>query len=426
MTIFTYANPIMIHLNKAAGYLASPSLWIWIWTLNFWAHIDTQLIPILAELKFSLLITITSVLAIVKNIPISKFTWRPKDSDLALAIPILALTLFPLLSALPSLDEKNILAHPPYKALIKHLVIILLYASSLANQRVRKALIASNITGVVILAITLHIRFFVFDEARIDGRPLLNQNISDPNFMACIFASFIPITAVFFSTFTHKYKKLATILISLLFLESILLTESRMGIIAVIACLFSMTRLIRSEHRNRFIFICIFSVGFLSLILFLSPMGHQIIERFSTFDDESNSLRLRTLRAGINVFMNAPMLGVGIDGVRDIFLSLESYARLQTEAMELNVHNTFIKILSEHGILGFTLFLLLPASIISASFSPRFKRDHRIYLQSSIIALVANSLTLPLDIQDWLHQTIGCLLVLTVYLQGFHHEKNWT
>ena len=363
-----------------------------------------------------------TMLAILKHLAINKLKWRPKDSDFALAISFLALCLFPLISALPSLDQKNILTHLPYKALIKHLVIIFLAASSISNQCIRKSFLASNITGVIILAITLHIRFFVFNEARADGRPLLNQNISDPNFMACIFAAFIPITAGFFSTLTFKYKKAATILISILFLESILLTESRMGIIALLASLISMSRLIRSEHRKRLFLVSLVSFAFLNIILITSPIGQQILERFNSIDDESNSLRIRTLRAGISVFINAPLLGVGIDGVRDVFLSLESYARLQTEAMNLNVHNTIIKILSEHGIIGFTLFLLLPALIVSASFAQRLKRDHRIYLQSSMIALVANSLTLPLDIQDWLHQTIGCLLVLTVYLQGFNDE----
>lgn len=398
------------------------------WTLNFWGHVDTKLFPALASFKFSLVLTILIILTMTKTLLLKKFKWRPRKSDLVITLAILATTLFPLLSAIPSFDKSDILSNPAYKSLLKHLAIFSLVASSLSSQIIRKSFITANIVGVIILAIILHVRFFIFQEARADGRPFLDQNIADPNFLACIFASFIPIAT--FSTLdtNTKYKYPLTIIICLFLLESVLLTGSRMGIIALGFSLISLTRLLKknSPHSFNFYWLAIALGSLFFVFLLFSPIGQQVIQRFNSLNDESNNLRIRTLQAGISVFADAPILGVGIDGVKDVFLSIQSYARLHTEAMELNVHNTFIKLLAEYGIIGFTLFLVLPVQILLASFGMRLSKRDKIYLQSSIIALTANSLTLPLDIQDWLYQTIGCFLVFSIFLKGSKHEKNWT
>ena len=94
-------------------------------------------------------------------------------------------------------------------------------------------------------------------------------------------------------------------------------------------------------------------------IVFMSPISHELVARFSqtSFTEESFTERTVLTSAAFTLFQQHPLLGVGLDNF------LPSLAPLQTP-MPLNlylqpVHNIFLLVATELGFIGFFLFLEL-------------------------------------------------------------------
>jgi O-antigen ligase len=112
--------------------------------------------------------------------------------------------------------------------------------------------------------------------------------------------------------------------------------------------------------------------------------------------DSSFQQRIETIRTGLEMFADRPLLGVGI-GCSIVAWPLYASSDVLFRGALVN-HNTFIQALSETGILGFLLFaLLLAASLHHArklAASGRAQGDGRIArmgaaLEASLLGFMA-------------------------------------
>jgi O-antigen ligase len=142
---------------------------------------------------------------------------------------------------------------------------------------------------------------------------------------------------------------------TLFFIVCTLVTQSRMGIIATaIGILYLITRPVWPISRTLILII------FLSLGgIFVITSGERLLDRYSSIQDKSNSDRVLTWQNGWEVFKDNPFFGVGIHQAKNSFYKNTQYPFFQSEFKQLEVHNTFLKVASELGIIGLSIFLLI-------------------------------------------------------------------
>lgn len=179
---------------------------------------------------------------------------------------------------------------------------------------------------------------------------------NDPNRFAAIL--FLPIAFTFSvinSKAENKYKLLG---LSVLFLLAggLFSTFSRSGLISVGVIVLLIVALYRN-WRGAFIA----GTGLLIVILIIPELRNALwlnIERvlnlFSESSDDSSSIRVMLGIAGISMFFDSYLIGVGFSGFSEMFTN---YYTVQESIGVYEPHNITYEILAELGVAGFLFYL---------------------------------------------------------------------
>ena len=184
-----------------------------------------------------------------------------------------------------------------------------------------------------------------------EGRTAWVGIFANPNEVAYALVILVPLL-VYLATPRGWWVRLLLSAISIVFAAAIFVTFSRGGLIALGAVI----ALIGWRKKNKWI---------LGLTLILLAGGLLFASRYWSRDEGFSQLnsdatvesRLATTQAGFDMFVDHPLLGVGI-GCSVIAWPLYAPQGLHTRRA-LVTHNTFIQALSETGLLGFVPFVLL-------------------------------------------------------------------
>ena len=168
--------------------------------------------------------------------------------------------------------------------------------------------------------------------------------IMDPNFLAALFI--LP-TIILFHRLLHKKKQGKVYILFILFLLAILATGSRGGLISVgIGCLILFLK--DSSLKKKITFIFLSSIVLMVLVTFeAEKLARYSIENLN---DGSNALRFHLWGVAWDIFMSNPILGRGANSMLN--LGMDYGARIN-----IMVHNTYLEILADYGILGFILWI---------------------------------------------------------------------
>ncbi len=141
-------------------------------------------------------------------------------------------------------------------------------------------------------------------------------------------------------------------------LFAIILSGSRSSVFVTIPAFIFIVATFNRLSPIRRLFILIVFIGALSIIEFYTPTS--IFDRLATVSSSilSGDLggRVRLWQVALATFAENPILGIGAGGLRSV-------TQLGTV-----VHNTFISVLTELGLPGLLLFMLLLVSLISQIF----------------------------------------------------------
>lgn len=184
-----------------------------------------------------------------------------------------------------------------------------------------------------------------------EGRAAWVGIFANPNEVAYSLVVLIPIM-VYLGTPRGWFVRLMLLGLSLFYVAAIYVTFSRGGLLGLVA----VTGLCAWRKRNVWlqVLVVLMLVGGMAFASRFWSRG----EDFSQLNsDVSFQQRLATSAAGFNMFMDHPLLGVGL-GCSVIAWPLYAPEGLYTRSA-LVTHNTFIQLLSETGILGFVPFVLL-------------------------------------------------------------------
>jgi O-antigen ligase len=175
--------------------------------------------------------------------------------------------------------------------------------------------------------------------------------IFDPNYAALSSIVVIPLVLPFFKKANSKIIKIILLICLLVFIFSIFLTFSRMGVIvlALLGAYF-----LFKERSNRWVWITI-AILTIFVIFWLPDMFFtRISNLFSGKLDDSLVQRIRILKGGFKMFLDQPIKGVGIGNFA--YLS-QNY--IPEVSKERYAHNLYLETVAELGIIGFFVFLFM-------------------------------------------------------------------
>lgn len=163
---------------------------------------------------------------------------------------------------------------------------------------------------------------------------------------------------------------------------------------------------------NRMLLVCL-SIIFV-VIIGSFPVPHEVFLRFSqtSLFEESVTERTELLSASIRMIQHHPLLGVGLDNFIPALAPLQKPMPLGLYLQP--VHNIFVLVAAETGIIGFGLFIWLLAGTIQ-----RIKKQELSIGIVSLVLLIVILVTGSFD-HYWLTLQQGQLLFATII------GLNWT
>lgn len=242
----------------------------------------------------------------------------------------------------------------------------------------------------------------------------------------------------------NRFGQFVMIVATLTLFLAIILTGSRGAYIA----LFAILPLLAMELKIRIptIFISL-AVG----VIILLALPQDYTARFTSLVTGTNELggtisedpavrgRITKMRTGLEMFVNNPVLGVGVGNFADAYwdyaddIGVESDAQdIQSEEEARDAHSLYIEVLAETGILGFVTFMLFFYFLLADSFKALMKvrgkiADHRwkswvAPIVISLIAYLVSGLFLHGVVFRWFW-VIAALALTSIHLTELKFEK---
>ena len=311
------------------------------------------------------------------------------------------------------------------------LTVILLYAARSINLRYAVRLMkVVIITGIILSS---------YGILQINGKDFFEWNnpynsmistLGNPNFASSMLAivTLVSVFSLFLKNFAIIYKVLAAIVI-IMSIFSIVKSESRQGIL-VIACGLLFYICLYAYTYNLKLKVLMMTTSMVVAVIAILGML-QIGPLTSILYKDSVSVRGFYWRAGIEMFLDRPLTGVGLDRYGAYFKEFreaEYPLRYGWKLTSSNAHNTFIQFFATGGIfVGLSyLLLLLVILICGIKLAKRLEGDDRkilLTILSSWVGFQAQSLisidNIGIAVWGWL---LGGS-ILGIYLSNFSTTK---
>jgi hypothetical protein len=189
--------------------------------------------------------------------------------------------------------------------------------------------------------------------------------IKDPNFYGQILVTVLPFALVFAFTDPSRRMRLLAATACVLIMAGIVLSFSRGAAIAVIVVGASLFFL----HYFKLRYALLFAAGIV-LIIAANPAYRYRLGTLSGLGssqmratEPSMKERSRLLRAGVEVFFEHPLLGVGA-GQSPNYIQSTGATGFSAGARGIPLHNTYLQQLVETGVLGFFCFMTMAFLIL--------------------------------------------------------------
>ncbi len=289
----------------------------------------------------------------------------------AIALPTLALAAMCVLSMV---NAKNVaLSLFDTIVYIKMLIFFLFLANNIRNQEDLTIVLNALFLGLFIESLIMMLQFYrgsslgligteemssfvqYKSEARIFLRP--GGTVGNVNGFARYLGFILPIASVMMLTTRNRRVLLLGFLASLAGLVALILTQSRSvwgayGIGMVLALAFVVTRQLVTMRTLKRISIAALMVAALAVIY-----GDFIYSRLTSDDHGSAKARLTTAEVALRIIEDHPIIGVGANNydsyLRSYWLVEDPFTRIAV------VHNNYLLIMAEIGIVGFAAFAWL-------------------------------------------------------------------
>jgi O-antigen ligase len=239
------------------------------------------------------------------------------------------------------------------------LISILAFTISFKNNNnFKKDFIVFLIIALFIEIIFTLVNYISIDEIKNFTGISMNRNIS--SFSILIKLPFL----FYFKTITKNNNlKNLLILIEILLSISLILLESRLGILLLLALFFSRYIILLCEKAKGSLyylfFVIICSISIIQYSVNFSSSLRQKLEVLNQIsDDQSYINRVEFYSIGSKLLQNSPIIGNGIGSwkIESLDKSIRSF---ESNEASYYAHNDFLQFLAETGIVGFLIYFLI-------------------------------------------------------------------
>lgn len=202
------------------------------------------------------------------------------------------------------------------------------------------------------------------------GTTRLSGNIDDPNFLAALIVPALVLVAFVAVTESNPFVRWLLASYAAILLVALFLTQSRGGLIglgaAAVASLF-----LSGKLRPKAV-AAVLSVGAVSVVYYTLVAPPAMLARVMGFSSGGGTGRLDLWHIAVEMYKNHPLLGVGVGNFQVLEPRYASSGfNLTRVDLVLDhprvVHNTYLHVLVELGIVGLVIFsLIVLATLISA------------------------------------------------------------
>ncbi|KWW14048.1 polysaccharide polymerase [Peribacillus simplex] len=216
--------------------------------------------------------------------------------------------------------------------------------------------------------------------------PRLIGLLDDPNI-------YIFFNTLFFSFYLTHLKGFKHSVGFILCMVTSLLTFSRGGILALVLVVFLYMMLANLSKKIKMIvfsFICI-SVMYIAASLIHIDVNDIITSRVDDFSTDGGSGRFELWEQALTYFMSNPLFGIGAFNFSDY------YAFEHNE--KLYVHNTYLEVLVESGIIGFLFYLSFLLMLIITLFKTKLHKE-KPFIVLTLFAFLIQMMSLSLMINE--------------------------
>jgi len=301
---------------------------------------------------FSLLLILAFIAWTVRAFLSSDLTISATSVDLTLVIYVSTLLISMVFSRLPEVGGPDLLLVG--KALILYALLVNIVRTEKAALQVSGALVVgAALSGLMGLWASSHEKMQVLLGAVYRASGLTGN----PNELAIVMVTAVPISAYMLGAVKSRFGKFFFAIVTLLLVGANLVTLSRTGLVAMLVVMF----LIAFRERRRNWVKLLVAAFFIVLPLLITPEFWQRLAGSGyALVDYSAYLRTGAMKAGLRMFAENPVTGVGLG---TYFVKSTEYGDL---LYPLVAHNMFIHVLAESGILGLTAMLFLMGSSLRA------------------------------------------------------------
>ncbi len=327
--------------------------------------IQDGLIPIS---PFQLFLVATIFLFLFNRLLYSDFTFRKTGIELELVVFLIIISVSILYSPVHMTGVINTLR-------MLFLIVMMYLIINLINEKWQISLIFGALVVVsTILAIVVMYTIVSNPQDAIrallsDGANITRTSVTDidPNRFASQFLLPIAFVASIMLSGMAFYYRIGTAILLLILLVGVAGTYSRSVMLAALLMLVLIALLYR--QYKLFLWIIALSLAVVLIVpdlrIFAANVINRFLDIFAGSSDASSNIRLLLGVAGINMFVDSYMIGVGFGGFPTHFTN---YFTLQ-ESIGVNMpHNLTYKILAELGLHGFVVFMFILWKILHTGY----------------------------------------------------------
>jgi len=243
------------------------------------------------------------------------------------------------------------------------------------------------------------------------GSPYYNRytitNI-ETDLMSIILALAIPMAAYLATKHQKKWLKILNIVAIPIIIFAIFLTGTRTGsIVALIGVAYWLFTQRKASLKIKTVMIFVFILSIIAIFSFAPKASVDRI--FSTGKSiKTGTLNSRTMLwdASITQWKNSPVLGTGLGSIH--------YVLTKRHLNYDGVHNTYLHLLTENGIIGLTLYLLIILSVLY--YILQTPLDEKVFLLSLLMVILVSQIALHTQIQK---ETWFALTMLAIHAHSF-------
>ena len=224
------------------------------------------------------------------------------------------------------------------------------------------AAVSIAVLGVIIGALQFSGAFPVLNFYANAHTNIIVGFFANKNHMALVLAVTLILTKMFFDDGNYRTSSFAFLLFTLFLTVAVLATNSRAGIaLMILALIFTFSSNFRGTSKKIIVIVTIFLVLTFYYISY-SPTYDLVYERFSDVDDDGRWDFLLNSTPLLREFF---LFGSGYGSFSSVYITRESVDAL-SPAYTNHLHNDFLQLIIEGGVLGFSALVLLVFSVFKA------------------------------------------------------------